>query len=63
MTTEALLIKLRTRSGDVVGWLTLPPFDQVPQAIAWGDRLFVADVNDEHTYREASVLVLGLRAS
>ena len=43
--------KLYTQAGDFVVEVELPPFNQWPDVLVWGERFFI--VNGQASYREA----------
>ena len=33
-------VELRTESGDLIGYFSIPPFDVLPAVLLWNDRVF-----------------------
>jgi hypothetical protein len=53
-------IELVTKDGQHVAWVEIPPFQTMPDIVAWGDRTFTVDLYSSaahSVYREAFAVV------
>lgn len=51
-------IELVTKDGQHVAWVEIPPFQTMPDIVAWGDRTFTLDLKNSRTLRQVEALLL-----